>query len=144
MSSSSVSPVTDTEAALRADRAGPRRLEGVAAFAVVTGGQVVSLFGSQLTTFALGVWVFQQTRSATAFALIAFFGVVPEIAASPLAGAVVDRWDRRRTLIVSDAGSCVCTAILATGALSGGLALWAIYALVAASSAFRSLQFPPP
>ena len=48
-------------------------------------GQVVSLLGSQMTDFALGVWVFEGTRSATQFALIIFFVYAPAVILSPLA-----------------------------------------------------------
>jgi len=50
-------------------------------------GQVVSLVGSGLTGFALGVWVFEQTGSATQFALIGLSAVLPRVLLSPLAGA---------------------------------------------------------
>jgi MFS family permease len=54
-------------------------------------GQLISLTGSQLTGFALGVWVFQQTGSVTHFALISLFAVLPHILISPLAGPLSDR-----------------------------------------------------
>ncbi|MEJ2734979.1 MAG: MFS transporter, partial [Anaerolineae bacterium] len=84
----------------------PRRMN---TFLTIWLGQVVSVVGSGLTSFALGVWVFEQTGSATQFALIGLSAVLPRVILSPLAGAIVDRWDRRRVMILSDAGAGLST-----------------------------------
>jgi MFS family permease len=111
-------------------------------FIVVWLGQLVSVVGSGLTSFALGVWVFQRTGSATEFAIIGLSAVVPRVMLSPLAGAVVDRWDRRRVMIVSDVGAALCTGLLAVLLSMGGLETWQIYLVSAASAAFSTLQWP--
>jgi MFS family permease len=115
---------------------------GFASFALIWIGQVVSLFGSGLTAFALGVWVYQETGSVTRFTLIAFFATLPAIALSPLAGALVDRWDRKRAMILADAGAAAATAVLVVLLATDQLALWHIYLIVAVASAFGTLQFP--
>jgi predicted MFS family arabinose efflux permease len=111
-------------------------------FLIVWLGQVVSLVGSGLTSFGLGVWVFQQTGSATHFALIGLAVVLPRVLLSPLAGAVVDRWDRRRAMIVGDAGAGLSTLILAALFLANRLDLWPIYLLTGVNAAFGTLQWP--
>ena len=121
---------------------GSERLHGGAAFGIVWVGQVASLFGSHLVGFALGVWVYQQTKSVTAFSLISLFTVLPEIALLPVAGVIVDRWDRRWVMLLGVLGSGACAAVLAMLALMGRLQLWHIYLMVMASSAFQSVQFP--
>ena len=121
---------------------GSERLAGGAAFGVVWAGQVASLFGSHLAGFVLGVWVYQQTKSVTAFSLISFFTVLPEIALLPVAGVIVDRWDRRWVMLLGVLGSGLCGAVLAAIAIMGQLQLWHIYLLLMASSAFQSVQFP--
>jgi MFS family permease len=68
-------------------------------------GQLVSLIGSELTSLALGVWAYQETGRATPYALIALFTLLPSSLISPFAGAMVDRWDRRWTMILSDCGA---------------------------------------
>lgn len=118
------------------------RFYGGATFAIVWAGQVVSLFGSHLAGFVLGVWVYQQTKSVTAFSLIAFFTVLPEIALLPVAGVIVDRWDRRWVMLLGVLGTGVCGAVLAALAIMGRLQLWHIYVMLTASSAFQSVQFP--
>jgi MFS family permease len=118
------------------------RLYGGGAFGVVWLGQVASLFGSHLAGFVLGVWVYQQTKSVTAFSLISFFTVLPEIALLPLAGVIVDRCDRRRVMLLGVLGSGLCGAVLALLAVAGRLQLWHIYLMLTAGSAFQSVQFP--
>lgn len=105
-------------------------------------GQLISLTGSGLTGFALGVWVFQQTGSVTQFALIALFSTLPGIIFSPFAGALVDRWDRRIAMIVSDAGAALCTTAIALLLFSGGLQIWHLYLLLSISSTFSAFQWP--
>lgn len=115
---------------------------GFKVFSTVWFGQVVSMLGSGLTGFALGVWVYQTTGSVTRFALISFFVALPGIVLSPIAGALVDRWDRRWAMILSDSGSGACTLILALLLGTGRLEIWHIYVLQAISSAFGAFQWP--
>jgi MFS family permease len=118
-----------------------RRASGYGgAFAAMWLAQVVSLLGSGLTWFALGVWIFQQTGSATRFALLSFCAALPGVVFAPLAGVLVDRWDRRRAMMLGDAGSGLCTLVLVALVWSGRLAVWHIYAVVMVSAAASALQ----
>src|SRR5262249_52398809 len=74
---------------------------GMRPFLVIWFGQLISLIGSGLTSFALGVWTYQRTGSVTRFALITFFAALPGIVLAPLAGALADRWDKRRAMILA-------------------------------------------
>lgn len=121
---------------------GSERLYGGPAFGVVWAGQVASLFGSNLAGFVLGVWVYQQTKSVTAFSLISLFTVLPEIALLPVAGVIVDRFDRRWVMLIGVLGSGLCGVVLAALAIMGQLQLWHIYVMLMVSSAFESVQFP--
>jgi MFS transporter, DHA3 family, macrolide efflux protein len=87
-------------------------------------GQTVSLMGSALTSFALGIWVYRQTGSVNRFAIVSLSGVAPVILLSPLLGMLVDRWDRRWVMIASDAGAGLCTLGLALAFRAGGGAYW--------------------
>jgi hypothetical protein len=115
---------------------------GMLSFLVIWFGQLVSLTGSGLTGFALGVWVFQSTGSVTQFALISLFTSLPGILFSPIAGALVDRWDRRWAMILSDTGAGLCTLSVALLFFSGQLAVWHIYVAMAISSTFSAFQWP--
>ncbi len=65
----------------------------------IWGGQAFSLVGSALVQFALVWWLTVETGSATVLALGTLTGVLPQILIAPWAGAYVDRWNRRRTMI---------------------------------------------
>src|SRR5919109_4575621 len=94
-------------------------ISGMRAFLLIMFGQFISLLGSGLTDFALGVWVYQRTGSATQFTLIAFFAIVPFLLFSPIAGALVDRRDRRRALIISEIGASITPIALVIFVLTG-------------------------
>jgi len=115
---------------------------GIRVFIVVWLGQLVSLIGSGLTSFALGLWVYQHTGSVTQFAFIGLFTVLPSVVLSPLAGALVDRWDRRWVMILSDAGAGLCTLIMAFLFLTNRIEVWQIYLAAGASAAFGTFQWP--
>jgi len=111
-------------------------------FFLVWAGQLVSTLGSGLTSFALGLWVYQKTGSVTNFALVALSHVLPRLLLSPLAGPLVDRWDRRKVMLFSDLGSGMCT-LCASGLLfSGRMELWQLYAITALSAGFNTFQVP--
>ncbi len=105
-------------------------------------GQMISLLGSSLTSFALGVWVFRATGSLTQFALISFFATMPGILFMPVAGTLVDRLDRRRLMIACDTGGLVITLILILLYTGGGLAIWQIYLTSAIVSLLSALRIP--
>lgn len=105
-------------------------------------GQIVAISGAGMTGFALGVHTYQQTGSATFFALITLFTTLPGILISPLAGIVVDRFNRRLVMILSDAGSALTTLALALLFSADRLELWHIYLLVGIKSMCGGFQFP--
>jgi MFS family permease len=115
---------------------------GFRSFLLIWLGQVVSLTGSSMTGFALGVWVFQETGSVTQFALIALSSTLPSIIFAPFSGALVDRWNRRTAMILSDAGSALCTLAITLLLFTGRLEIWHLYIILAISSLFNSFQWP--
>jgi MFS transporter, DHA3 family, macrolide efflux protein len=111
-------------------------------FVFVWLGQVVSLMGSGLTSFALGVWVFQMTGSTTKFSLITICSRLPAIAVAPIAGALIDRWDRRRAMIFSDVGAGLSILAIALLYIAGILHLWHICVALIINSALSAFQWP--
>ncbi len=103
-------------------------VNGLRNFLLIWFGQLVSGVGSRLTTFALGVWVYKTTGSTTQFALVFVSMAIPAVLISPFAGALVDRWDRRRTMIVCECVSALVIAALALSAAMDQLSMWQIYA----------------
>jgi MFS family permease len=118
------------------------RAPGFRTFLIIWFGQLISLTGSGLTGFAIGVWVFLETGSTTLFALIQLFTTLPNILIGPISGALVDRWDRRKAMLLSDSGSAACTLIIFILLTMGKLELWHIYILLTISSSFATFQWP--
>ena len=111
-------------------------------FHVMCLGQLVSAVGTGLTNFSLGVWVYQQTGSATKFALVALFSTVPGGIALLFAGVLTDRWSQQRTMILSNTGAGLTTLIAAVLLYTGRLELWHIYLGVMVRSIFIALLEP--
>ncbi|HEU0078550.1 MAG TPA: MFS transporter, partial [Longimicrobiaceae bacterium] len=115
---------------------------GMRTYTAVWFGQMVSMIGTALTDFGVGVWMYQKTGSATPFAMVLLCMTVPGILATPIAGALADRWDRRRIMMLSDAGAALSTLFMAVLLVSGRLELWHILAAVTFASTCRAFQGP--
>jgi MFS family permease len=111
-------------------------------FLVIWIGQLVSMLGSGLTSFALAVWIFAQTGKATPFALTVLFGNLPRILLLPVAGSLADRWNRRWVMILSDVGNALVTISVLILVLFGNLQFWHIYLIVTLGSIFSAFQEP--
>lgn len=116
--------------------------KGMATFGIICFGQMISIFGSAMTQFALMIWAWDQTRQATALALIGFFAFAPAIIMAPIAGALVDRWNRKTTIILSDLAAGMGTVAALILYSSGMLEIWHLYIIAAGVGAFGSFQFP--
>jgi MFS transporter, DHA3 family, macrolide efflux protein len=103
-----------------------RELTEMRAFLTIWSGQFVSLIGSGITSFALDLWVYQRTGSVTQYALITLFNVIPPILMAPIAGVLVDRWDRRSIILVSDLIAAIATGFIALLFFTGNLQVWQI------------------
>jgi MFS family permease len=113
-----------------------------AGFIITWIGQAVSLLGSAMTWFALTVWAYESTGQATAMVLISFFAFGPAIVLSPFAGALVDRWDRKLVMMVSDLTAGLATIIIFLLYISGDMELWHIYLVGLLAGVFQAFQFP--
>jgi MFS family permease len=118
------------------------RPTGFSAFLVVWIGQIVSLVGTGVTRFALTIWAWQVTGTATALALVGFFSFTPAILISPIAGALVDRWDRRWAMMLSDLAAVTSTLVVLFLFSTGKLEVWHLYITGAATGFFGAFQFP--
>jgi MFS family permease len=112
------------------------------AFLLVAFGQLVSLIGSGLTTFALGVWVYRRTGSVSLFGLISVMTLLPAVVLAPITGAIADRWDRRKIMLAADSLSAVGALTLTTLLWTKSLQLWEIYPLVALGAIAIAFQQP--
>ncbi|HMZ08251.1 MAG TPA: MFS transporter [Anaerolineales bacterium] len=111
-------------------------------FFIIWGGQLISMLGSGLTQFALGVWIFDQTKQATPFAITVLLGSLPRIFLLPVAGSIADRFNRRIIMILADTFSALLTFAIFLLLGAGQLQLWHIYILSALGSVLSSFQEP--
>lgn len=101
---------------------------------------MASAVGSHMTYFALTLWVWQQTESATAVALILFFYQLPQIAIALFSGLLIDRVSRKALLIISDTGSACCTITVGILAITQTLQIWHLYVIAAVIGSFGHIQ----
>ncbi len=107
-------------------------------------GQLISSLGSQMTGFALGVWVYQQTQSTTLFAVMMALNVIPVLLLMPLSGLLADRWNRRSVMLFSDLGSGICTLFIMIGLflIPQSFPLWLLGLVIAGNAAFGAFLKP--
>jgi MFS family permease len=74
-------------------------------FLLIWFGQFISMIGSGLTSFALGVYVYQQTHSASSYTLILLCVFLPPFLLKPFGGILADRYDRRLMMLIGDLGA---------------------------------------
>ncbi len=118
------------------------RPKGFLAFTIVWFGQVISLMGTAMSGFALTIWAWQFTGSATALALMGFFSFGPTVIFSPIAGALVDRWNKKLVMALSDLAAGLSTIAIFILYSLGHLQIWHMYVAGAFSGFFQAFQWP--
>ncbi|MCU0521395.1 MAG: MFS transporter [Anaerolineae bacterium] len=111
-------------------------------FFTVWTGQAFSLLGSELVQFALVWWITTTTGSATALALASMMAVLPRVFVSPVAGALVDRWNRRTVMMLADGLSALAVIVLATLFALDATQVWHVYALMLIRAACGAFHWP--
>ena len=120
----------------------PNSRPGLVGFVAVWCGQLVSLLGSAMTWFALTIWAYEATGQATALALIGAFSFGPTVLLSPVAGVLVDRWDRKWMMILSDLTAGLATIVVLLFYVTGSLQIWHLYVVGLLAGAFQAFQYP--
>lgn len=111
-------------------------------FSFVWFGQFVSILATNMTGFALTIWIFTETHSATALGLMQVLFITPFLLISPIAGVWVDRYNRKMMMMVSDLTAGLATvAILVLQALSL-LQLWHLYVVAVIQGLGNAFQWP--
>lgn len=111
-------------------------------FLTLSMGQCFSILGTSMTRFALTIWAWKVTGSATALALVGMFSFAPEVLLSPIAGVFVDRWNRKLTMMFSDLAAGLSTLAILILYLAGHLQIWHLYVAGVFTGCFSSFQFP--
>jgi len=104
--------------------------------------QTFSGLGSAMTGYALVLWSYEQQGSALVTALLMVSSYAPYVVCSIFAGALTDRWDKRRIMLVCDAiaaATTVCTLVLLK---TGTLQIWHLYVLNAVNGLMNTVQQP--
>jgi MFS family permease len=126
--------MVDVSVALRALRSRNYRL--------FFAGQTVSLIGTWMTRVATSWLIYRLTHSAFLLGVASFAGQIPLFFLAPLAGVWVDRWDRHRTLVATQALSMVQSFALAVLALTGVIAVWHIILLMLMQGLINAFDMP--
>jgi len=111
-------------------------------FFTVWTGQAFSLLGSQLVQFALIWWLTVETGSATILTLASVMGILPQVFLTPFAGALVDRWKRRRVMIVADGLTAILTLVLMIMFALGSVGVVHIMAVLLLRSILSGFHWP--
>jgi DHA3 family macrolide efflux protein-like MFS transporter len=111
-------------------------------FFTIWTGQAFSLIGSRIVQFALVWWLTQLTGSATVLATATMVALIPEILLSPIAGAYVDRWNRRLVMIVADGVIALTLLWLAYLFWVDAVQIWHVYVVMAVRAVGGSFHWP--
>jgi MFS family permease len=111
-------------------------------FRLLWWGQLVSNTGRQITVVALPFQVFVQTRSPFAVGLIGLVEVVPLVVATIAGGAVADRVDRRKLLLVTEVGLAATSGLFVAGAVAGHPPLWYLYTVTGLQAGIYGINTP--
>ncbi|MCR4851906.1 MAG: MFS transporter [Lachnospiraceae bacterium] len=111
-------------------------------FLLLWTGELISSIGGGLTSFGLGVYVFNTTGSAAGMALVTLLGFLPTLLLSVPAGVLADRYDRRLLMMAGDGLSALGIIYILICMMSGGASLYQICIGVFVSSVFSALLEP--
>lgn len=119
-----------------------KRPAGMVGFTTIWLGQIISVLATNMTGFALTIWAYEKTGQATALALVQVCFITPFLIMSPFAGVMVDRYNRKTMMAVSDIGAGVATIIILTLNAMGVLQVWHLYIAAAIQGTFNTFQWP--
>jgi len=111
-------------------------------FAPVWVGQAFSLLGSSLVQFALVWWLTEKTGSTTILATATLVALLPDVFLGPFAGALVDRWNRRRVMIIADTSIALITLGLVILFFTGAIQPWHIFVAMFLRSLGSGFHYP--
>jgi len=118
------------------------RPTGMFGFTIVWLGQIVSVLATNMSAFALTIWVFEKTRSATALGLVQVFFITPLLIITPFAGVMVDRHNRKLMMMVSDLAAGLATVAVLLLQAFGVLEVWHLYVVAVFQGLGNAFQWP--
>jgi DHA3 family macrolide efflux protein-like MFS transporter len=118
------------------------RPTGMFGFTMVWLGQIISVLATNMSVFALTIWVFEKTGSATALGLMQVFFITPLLIITPFAGVMVDRHNRKLMMMVSDLTAGLATISVLILQVFGVLEVWHLYAAAVFQGLGNAFQWP--
>jgi DHA3 family macrolide efflux protein-like MFS transporter len=115
---------------------------GMLGFTIVWAGQLISVLASSMTQFALTIWAFRETGSATALGIVSTAFIVPFLLLAPIAGVMVDRYNRKLMMMVSDLAAVTATVGLLIINAMGNLQMWHLYVAAVINGMGNTFQWP--
>lgn len=115
---------------------------GARAFYAITFGQLVSLVGSGMTRFGLGIWVLKDTGDTTAYTALLFFAVLPVGLGSIFTGTLIDIWNRRVIMLIGNTVASLSTLVAALLFFSGALEIWHLFIVLTVNGLANAFVMP--
>lgn len=112
------------------------------AFAIIWSGQFFSILTSSLVNFAIIIWLSLETGSAEMLAWVAIAALLPQTVIGPFTGALIDRWNRKRIMMLADSFIALCTLVLATLFWLDIAQVWHIFGLLGLRSIGSAFHMP--
>src|SRR5512147_224955 len=119
-----------------------RRPRGMSGFLLVWFGQMISAIATSTTTFALYVWIIKQTAGGISVGIMEFFFFAATLLMSPFAGIMVDRYQRKATMLVYDVSSLAITILILLLYFFDTLQVWHLYVATIIQGIGYSFQWP--
>jgi DHA3 family macrolide efflux protein-like MFS transporter len=119
-----------------------KRPSGMLGLTIVLLGQAVSILASSMTGFSLGIWVFQQTSSATSLGIMTSAFTLPYLLVIPLAGVMVDRYNRKLMMMVSDLAAGLGSLAILILLVTNNLQVWHFYVINVLIGLGNAFQWP--
>ena len=111
-------------------------------FYILWSTQSLSQLGSAMTGFALTLWLYEKTGSALSTATLTICTYAPYVIMSIFAGAISDKYDKKKTMLVCDALAALTTVLVFVLYKSDLLSMWHLYAVNAVSGLMNTVQQP--
>ena len=112
------------------------------AFVIIWSGQFFSILTSSLVNFAIIIWISLQTGSAEMLAWAAIAALLPQTIIGPFTGALIDRWNRKRIMMLADTFIALCTLVLAILFWLDIAEIWHIFGLLGLRSIGSAFHMP--
>lgn len=111
-------------------------------FLILWSTQSVSQLGSSITAFALTLWLYEETGSSLSTAALTICSYAPYVLMSIFAGALTDRFNKKKTMLGCDVFAAICTLTVFVLFKTESLRVWHLYVLNAVSGLMNTVQQP--